>query len=66
MPEDPEPKDEPQEGHEPQVKSDEERRREWAKQDEEVAKETRTIRPGSDAPSRAGITGPGSGADGER
>ena len=32
--------------------------------DEEVAAITRTIQPNSDAPSRAGITGSGSGADG--
>jgi hypothetical protein len=32
--------------------------------DAEVAAITRTIQPGSDAPSRAGITGSGSGADG--
>ena len=31
--------------------------------DEEVAAITRTIQPHSDAPSRSGITGPGSGAD---
>jgi hypothetical protein len=47
-------------------KTDEDRRREWQKQDEEVAAITRTIQPKSDAPSRAGITGPGSGADSER
>ncbi len=33
--------------------------------DEEVAAITRTVKPGQDAPSRAGITGSGSGADGE-
>ncbi|MBW4024126.1 MAG: hypothetical protein HIU92_13540 [Proteobacteria bacterium] len=33
--------------------------------DEEVAAITRTVRPHSSAPSRAGIVGPGSGADGE-
>ncbi len=33
--------------------------------DDEIAAMTRTIQPGSAAPSRAGITGPGSGADGE-
>ena len=32
--------------------------------DDEVAAISRTIQPGSDAPSRAGITGSGSGADG--
>lgn len=36
-----------------------------AKNDREVAAITRTVQPHSDAPSRAGITGPGSGADGE-
>lgn len=50
----------------PRVKSDEQRRREWQKQDDEVAAETRTVKPKSDAPSRAGITGAGSGADAER
>ena len=34
-----------------------------AQNDEEVAAMTRTVEPGQDAPSRAGITGPGSGAD---
>ena len=34
--------------------------------DREVEQELQTVRPGSDAPSRAGITGPGSGADAER
>jgi hypothetical protein len=34
--------------------------------DEEIAAMSRTVQPGSAAPSRAGITGPGSGADGER
>ncbi len=34
--------------------------------DAEVAAMSRTIEPGSAAPSRAGITGGGSGADGER
>lgn len=33
--------------------------------DEEVARISRTLQPGSDAPSRAGITGSGSGADTE-
>jgi hypothetical protein len=45
-------------------KSDAERRREWDKQDREVAQITRTVEPESDAPSRANVTGPGSGADG--
>ena len=34
--------------------------------DEEIAAMSRTVQPGSAAPSRADITGPGSGADGER
>ncbi len=34
--------------------------------DREVENETQTVRPHSDAPSRAGITPGGSGADGER
>ena len=34
--------------------------------DRELARDTERMRPGSDAPSRAGITGTGSGADGER
>ncbi len=45
-------------------KSDLERRREWDKQDQEVERITQTVEPGSAAPSRANITGPGSGADG--
>jgi hypothetical protein len=34
--------------------------------DREVEQELQTVRPGSDAPSRAGVTPEGSGADGER
>lgn len=34
--------------------------------DEEIAAMSHTVEPGSAAPSRAGITGSGSGADGER
>lgn len=34
--------------------------------DREVEQEVQTVRPGSDAPSRAGIIPEGSGADGER
>ncbi len=34
-------------------------------QDSAVERETQTVRPHGDAPSRAGITGGGSGADGE-
>ena len=37
-----------------------------AKNDREVAAMTRTVRPGSDAPSRSGIMGSGSGADTEK
>ncbi len=48
------------------LEQEEKHRREWAQQDAEVAAITRTVRPGSDAPSRAGITPDGSGADGER
>lgn len=38
---------------------------EGAQQDDEVAAVTRTVEPRQDAPSRAGITGSGSGADGQ-
>ncbi|MBN8928266.1 MAG: hypothetical protein BGO51_19380 [Rhodospirillales bacterium 69-11] len=38
----------------------------WDKQDAEVAGITRTVQPKSDAPSRSGVTGSGSGADSER
>lgn len=34
--------------------------------DREVEKEIQTVRPGSNAPARAGVTPSGSGADGER
>lgn len=37
-----------------------------ALRDEDVAAITRTIQPHSDAPSRAGISGSGSGADSEK
>ncbi len=37
-----------------------------AKKDREVAATTRTVQPGSDAPSRSGIMGSGSGADIEK
>ncbi len=50
----------------PGLEQEEARRREWAKQDKEVADITRTVEPHSDAPSRAGITPSGSGADRER
>jgi hypothetical protein len=43
--------------------SDEENRREWDRQDDEVADITRTVQPKSDPPSRSGIAGEGSGAD---
>lgn len=33
--------------------------------DDEIAAMSRTVEPGADAPSRAGVTGPGSGADGQ-
>ena len=34
--------------------------------DREIERETQTVRPGADAPSRAGITPTGTGADSER
>jgi hypothetical protein len=34
--------------------------------DDEIARMTNEVEPGSDAPSRANITGPGSGADAEK
>ena len=37
----------------------------WKRADEEVERMTQTVQPGSDAPSRSGIGGSGSGADGE-
>lgn len=43
-----------------------ERRKEWAEQDREVELIQQTVTPKSDAPSRAGITGYGSGADSEK
>lgn len=36
------------------------------KADEEVARISRTVVPGADAPSRSGISGPGSGADNQK
>jgi hypothetical protein len=51
---------------EPEAEAEETRRKEWERQDEEVAAITRTVEPKSDPPSRAGITGSGSGADSER
>ncbi len=36
----------------------------WDRQDEDLRREQETVVPHSDAPSRANITGPGSGADG--
>ena len=50
----------------PEGVSSEAHQEENAKNDREVAAMTRTVQPHSDAPSRAGVTGPGSGADGER
>ena len=47
----------------PTPKTDAARRRDWAKQDAEVADISRTVQPKSDAPSRSGIGGEGSGAD---
>ena len=46
-------------------KSNEQREQDWADQDEEVRRITATVLPKKDAPSRAGITGGGSGADGQ-
>ena len=50
----------------PPVEPGEARRQQWEKQDREVERVTQTVQPGSDAPSRSGITGPGSGADSTR
>jgi hypothetical protein len=50
----------------PEVKPDRSRHEAWEEQDREVARISETVQPGSAAPSRAGITGPGSGADSER
>lgn len=43
----------------------EKRQAEWDEQDAEVARIQQTVVPKSDAPNRAGITGGGSGADGQ-
>ena len=50
----------------PEGVSSEAHQAENAKNDRDVAAMTRTVQPHSDAPSRAGVTGAGSGADGER
>ena len=50
----------------PEGASSEAHQEENAKNDREVASMTRTVQPHSDAPSRSGVTGPGSGADSER
>jgi hypothetical protein len=58
------------EAHVEKIESD--TRKERAKTDErsgidkEVENELQTVRPGADAPSRAGVVPEGSGADGER
>jgi hypothetical protein len=58
------------EAHIKKIEADTRAEREKAKDrsgiDHEVEQELQTVRPGSDAPSRAGITPDGSGADGER
>jgi hypothetical protein len=58
------------EAHIKKIEADTRAEREKAKDrsgiDHEVEQELLTVRPGSDAPSRAGITPDGSGADGER
>lgn len=47
--------------------TEQDREKEWQQQDDEVAAITRTVDPKqTGAPSRAGITGSGSGADSER
>lgn len=61
---------EQREAHIRKIEADTQREREKASErtgiDREVEQETQMVRPGSDAPSRAGITPDGSGADGER
>jgi hypothetical protein len=48
------------------TRAERDKTRERSGVDREVEQELQTVRPGSDAPSRAGITPDGSGADGER
>ncbi len=47
------------------AQTDEAARARWKADDEEVERITQTVQPHSDAPSRSGISGSGSGADGE-
>lgn len=58
------------EAHIRKIQEDTRIERDRAKQrsgiDREVENEIQTVRPGSDAPSRAGVTPEGTGADGER
>lgn len=58
------------EEHIRKMQQDAQRERDKAKErtgvDREVEDELQTVRPGADAPSRAGIVPEGSGADGER
>jgi hypothetical protein len=51
---------------EEQAKKERAKAEERSGPDREVEKELQTVRPGSDAPSRAGITSSGTGADSER
>jgi hypothetical protein len=58
------------EAHIKKMEADTTAEREKAKEragiDREVEKELQTVRPGADAPSRAGVVPEGSGADGQR
>jgi hypothetical protein len=62
--------DENREAHIRRMEKEAQAERDKAKErtgiDREVEKETQTVRPGSDAPSRAGIAETGTGADSER
>ncbi len=49
-----------------EAQTERDRARQRSGVDGELERESQTVRPGSDAPSRAGITPGGSGADGER
>jgi hypothetical protein len=64
------PEREAREAHTRKIEADTRTEKQKAEQrtgvDREVEQETQTVRPGSDAPSRAGITPDGSGADGQR
>lgn len=52
--------------NERQAEIDRQKTRERRGADREVERELQTVRPDADPPSRAGITGPGSGADSQR